>query len=159
MIMNRWAFLLLMATALPQPARADVHRARGTLGVQLTIISQCTTQYTLFGPAAISPISVICEPGATPFTTFSSILYNVATTPGAAGSKSQDVAANGTAPGQGDSATAPTSPVFAADTTVTTSDGTVPDAPSALQHTTSLVTTDAAQRTASHATEIVHVTF
>ncbi|HEX7386951.1 MAG TPA: hypothetical protein VF285_06710 [Castellaniella sp.] len=73
----RWLTVAL-AVLLLQPAYADTGPAQGAFGVRLVITSQCTTQYSLFGPQAMGPVSVICSPGNTPFMTFSSIINNVA---------------------------------------------------------------------------------
>jgi hypothetical protein len=79
----RW-IVLALATLAWLPAHAASGAGQGSLGVRIVITSECSTQYTLFGPQAASPVSVTCSPSNTPFTTFSSIINNVA-----AGSRGQ----------------------------------------------------------------------
>lgn len=93
--MNKFLCACLLPTAFALlPAHAEVRSNRSSLGVRLVITSQCSAQYTPFGPRAMSPISVVCIPGATPFMTFSSILYNVATEPGEADAHSSQPSAS-----------------------------------------------------------------
>jgi len=64
----RLAMLPLMAAlALAAPSRAA--EQHGTFRARITITSQCDTQKALFGPQAERNVTVICEPGITPYQT------------------------------------------------------------------------------------------
>lgn len=57
--------LLLLATLLLSPSASG----QGTLNARITIVSQCNTQQALFGPQAEHNVTVICQPGMTPYQT------------------------------------------------------------------------------------------
>jgi hypothetical protein len=57
-------FLLLAALALAASASGQ-----DTLNARITITSQCNTQQALFGPQAEHNVTVICQPGMTPYQT------------------------------------------------------------------------------------------
>jgi len=58
---------LLAALALAAPSRAA--EQHGTFRARITVTSQCDTQKALFGPQAQRNVTVICEPGITPYQT------------------------------------------------------------------------------------------
>lgn len=55
-------FLLLAALALAASASGQ-----NTFNARITITSQCNTQQALFGPQADHNVTVICQPGMTPY--------------------------------------------------------------------------------------------
>jgi len=61
------AILLLPALALAAPA--DAAKEQGSFTARITITSQCDTQQALFGPQAQRNVTVICQPGITPYHT------------------------------------------------------------------------------------------
>lgn len=58
------AKLILLLLAL---AAATSASGQSTFSARITITSQCNTQQALFGPQAEPDITVICQPGMTPF--------------------------------------------------------------------------------------------
>ncbi len=64
------AILLLPALALAAlAAPADAAKEQGTFTARITVTSQCDTQQALFGPQAQRNVTVICQPGITPYHT------------------------------------------------------------------------------------------
>lgn len=59
-------FLLLAALALATSASGQ-----NMFNARITITSQCNTQQALFGPQADHNVTVICQPGMTPYQTAS----------------------------------------------------------------------------------------
>jgi len=74
--------LLSVALFLPLlglPQAAESARSMGTFQASITIVSACSTQQALFGPQAqnnTGDVTVICQPGMTPFLTQSVSLSN-----------------------------------------------------------------------------------
>lgn len=56
--------LLLSTLALNVPASGQ-----NTFNARITVTSQCNTQQALFGPQALQNVTVICQPGMTPYQT------------------------------------------------------------------------------------------
>jgi hypothetical protein len=81
--------------ALPQAAESA--RGTGSLQARITIVSACSTQQALFGSQAqgSSQVTVICQPGMTPFLTQSVSLNNTESGAGSNASTSQSGGAAG----------------------------------------------------------------
>jgi hypothetical protein len=62
----------LFVPLLGLPQAADSASSMGTFPARITIVSACSTQQALFGPQAQNTsgqVTVICQPGMTPFLT------------------------------------------------------------------------------------------
>jgi hypothetical protein len=103
------AMLLLPALALAAPAGAA--KQQGTFTARITVTSQCDTQQALFGPQAQRNVTVICQPGFTPYQTQSIDLGDNDSKKAAQGSSvSEPVGQNAGGPSFNPSATKELSP-------------------------------------------------
>lgn len=62
-----WLALLPLLAALVLAAPSGAAEQHGTFRARITVTSQCNTQQALFGPQAQRDVTVICEPGFTPY--------------------------------------------------------------------------------------------
>lgn len=65
-------FLLLLTLALATSASGQ-----NTFKTRITVTSQCSAQHALFGPRAQHYVTVICQPGMTPYQMESFILNSL----------------------------------------------------------------------------------